>query len=825
MRALRWLLAITLLLGGLVLPARPAVAASNTASSYLAQCAQSASTLSALFLFDQSGSLRGSDPGGVRFDALRIALDQLGRMTAGASDSLAVEAAVAGFHHRYNPLRDVVRWTRLDLEAFSGDTDEQAKTIDRMINLAINRAPAVENAGTAFEEALEGAFQDMEDRGGPGRCRVVFWFTDGQFEHARDSVDKARNRMCEPGGLLDQIRREGIVVIGLQLGDESEDLLSMSEGEGKQQDCGTVPIPSDWAPGMYVRADDAAGLKRIFGSVLNTVLGCTTTGSLQNHIDPGIRRFRVTVETPKRVSSLRLDAPDGTGIPVPLSGTTTENGYVVTPQVDDHYVAADVVIPAGRLAGEWVVTTDPAVTINDMSFCVFHDLSLALADPKAQLTAGAELEVVVRAVDSAGAVASLADFGSVAAGASALGPDGDLRAAAAEVQGDDIIITLTTLPTDARVELSVTVDLTTKSGLELTPISGRFALALLLSKEFPLVRPADQLDLGTAVKKRPTSGTLTLTGSPLGPTRVCFAAPTSVVVPQEAAGTVPELQVGCVDLKTGEGRDVIATVQPTNAAEGAGSALLPITLHSVDTPEKPSQSVRFDLPVAWRFSDPLNAPVLIVVLVVVGLFSFLLPLLALVLANIVSARFETKGLRTGVLPVLVTSDGVRRQTPLRSEPERVIDAFGLALTPIKNAKRFRIDDVEFAAKATWNPFAAPSFTAVVPEGSRVLSSVGLPGDNRTASVSPGLGFVVLAVVSDADLADGTLAKVPAKLVVLLRDDEVAPDALDQIMNQRMNWSKIAETWRDGVEIDARPNRDSLLPTDEPTDPTSYLNLD
>lgn len=824
MRCLRWLLAVGVLSWCLVVP--PPTALADAGAKDLAACAQSASTLSALFVFDQSGSLAGSDGQGIRYDALEIAVGQLAKFTRSGGGALAVEAAVAAFDNGYRPARSVARWTRLDLASFNGDVTEQAKTLKEFMSRAERGTAHNPNGGTDFETALEGGLSDLDDRGGPGRCRVLFWFTDGEFASARDTVDQARTRMCMPGGLLDQIRRQGIVIVGLQLGAASDDLRSMSEGKGQGQDCGTVPIPSDWAGGIYLRADDPAGLKRIFGSVLDMVQGCTTTGALKNRIDPGIRRFRLTIETPSRVTALRLDAPDGTGISASLSGSTTENGYLVTTTQDDHYVSTEVLIPAGRPDGEWVVTTDPATTLDDAEFCVFHDLRLVLADPRQELAAGVNTDLVLRAVDRSGVVANLSEYRKVVVGASAVGSDGKIRKAAGTTRGNDIIVNVTPLPTDARLELSATVQLTTKSKLALSPVTDRFKLAVLLAKEFPLVRPVDELDLGEAKRKNPTSAPIHIIGSPVGPTRVCFDAPVDVIVPKEAAGTVPKVPIGCLDVKTGEAMDVVVSVQPTEAAEGAGSATLPITLHSAAAGKKKSQQISYDLPVVWRFSDPLNATVLIAVIAVVGGVSLLLPLLALGLANLLSAKFETKGLRAGTIPVLITSDDVRRQAPLLTQPERVIDAFlDLAVVPTPNPRRIMIDDVELLARATLNPFGAPSFVATAPKGSRIMSSVGLPiAGDRQARVSPALGFVVLAVVADADLTTPG-REIAGRLVVLLRDDRVDPAALDGLMKQRMSWDKIVTAWRSGGDPGVS---DASLSEPQPRSDSadsSYLDFD
>lgn len=796
---LRLVMAAVLLLGLAVAPAAPATAAPRAASDYLAGCAQTGGTLSALFVLDRSGSLTGSDPEGIRYKALQVALEQLARMRSTGDSQLAVEAAVAAFDYSYFRVRDVVRWTRLDADAFDGDAEEQQDTVVEMVQMArANTAPA---GGTNFEAAMAGVLSDMSDREGPGNCRVVFWFTDGKFESAADSVDAARARMCEPGGALDQIRQAGIALIGIQLHEDSSDLWPMAEGADPDgRTCGTVPIPSDWAPGIYLHAEDTAALKRIFGSLTDIIQGCTAADPDSKLIEPGIRRFRAIIDTPARISALRLDAPDGTVISAAAEGTAQAGGYEVSVQSDDHYVAFEVALPPGRGYGNWSFSTDPATTADDTSLCVLHDLHFELVDPDQQIVAGAAERVVVRAVASDGVATDLSVFADVAVGASAVGPDGNIRQASAQVQGGDLVVTLESLPTDPRVDLSLSMNLTTQSGLALTPVSGSIPLQLLMSKEFPVIRPADVLDLGTAVKTKPASAELNLMGSPEGPTRVCFGDFTSVSVPQEAAGTVPTVSDACVELQPSQSRNVTVSVEPTAAAEGAGSALLPITLNGAAASGQPSQDAEFELPVVWRFSDPLNAPVAVAVFLVVAAVSVTLPLLAMGLANLGSARFDIKGLEAGEVPVTISNDGiVRRVADVATGPGQVLDIYQDRdpTISVSNSRRFTIYGVEFKARGTLNPFGAPSFTAKAPAGHRIMSSVGIPipGD-REAPVSPGFGFVVLAVVSDADLAS-TAHTVPANLIFLLRDTTSFADRglADRLMNQSMMWEKVSEEWR------------------------------
>lgn len=88
-------------------------------------------------------------------------------------------------------------------------------------------------------------------------------------------------------------------------------------------------------------------------------------------------------------------------------------------------------------------------------------------------------------------------------------------------------------------------------------------------------------------------------------------------------------------------------------------------------------------------------------------------------------------------------------------------------------------------------------------GHRVLSSVPPPtADGTVANASPGLGFLAIAVISEADLKDPSVAEVPAQLVVLVRDKNVASAHLDPIMNSKIDWRVVTERWREGVDVRA-----------------------
>jgi len=784
-------------------------------SQYLASCMQSARSLSALFILDRSGSLVGTDPDNVRYDGLQTALNELAQLRRPDGSELAVEVAVSAFDGRYYDVKRVQDWTRIN----DGDTNEDlTRIVDKV------RAATGPDGGTDFEAALDGGFADIGDRGGPGSCRVVLWFTDGEFQTNASGVDVASARMCAPGGILDKYRQEGIVLVGLQLTETGipvpTTLPWMVLGEDSGRTCGTTPLPEGWAPGIYLRADDAAGLKRLFGQVANLVEGCTPTGAVGSTIDPGIRRVRITVLTPRKASAVRLDAPSGVAINAPTSGNYSQDGYSISSVSDDFYVSMVVAFPPGEGAGRWRVTPDVAVPPEDIEYCVFSDLHL-VPDPAATtLVAGVAGGIPLLAVDPEGAVADLSVYGSVTAGATAVGPDGNPRLSTAELDLPAGRVTVIVTPgvSDPRLDYELTVRLETVSGLALTPLVKKGGAAVALGSEFPAVRPADELDLGLAVRLNPAVGTLELMGSPDGPTQVCLEAEQNVLVPDEIAGTGLDYPTGCIDLAVAESRTIEVSVTAPEPTEGNGSADIPIRLVATSVNGAPPAEISFPLPVVWRFSSPPQIFVLWV-LIVGTLVLSAVPLLAIALANRLTSRFDVTNLRTMSFPVEIDETGPRRVQPIERTPNVLVHPPDFRYVTVPGsytsrlpglwgrrlAKSFTLPDFGGATMVAHAPrglFGLPRFEAVAPEGSRIHSSVGAGDPGGTAArVTPGLGFLALLVVPASAPGDS-----PRGTLVLLSTSSTVLD-YDRVIRSSFPWSAIVEEARtdDLQPATARPS--------------------
>lgn len=745
-------------------------------SKWIGSCLQSARSVSTLFVFDRSGSLSGTDPSGVRYEGLETALQQLARLTRSDGKPLSVEVAVASFDDRYDEARAIVGW-----RSINDDPATQDREIAQIIKTARERTTP--RGGTDFEKPLVGGLAEFAGRQTNNNCRLMFWFTDGQFEHNPIGVDAARANMCAPGGIVDQLRQAGIVIIGLQLGTVSRDLKPMALGEASGTTCGTRPLPEGWAPGIYLEAADTAGLKRIFGRLTDIVQGCTPAGS-SGVIDPGVHRLRVTIDTPKLSKTVRFDAPSGASFTAGTDGDTATGGYRVRAIRDDHYVSMDVTLPMNAPAGQWRVTPDVPVQPTDITFCVFSDLRLMKPTLLPDQT-GVTTLVKVPVVDRDGKPADLSVYKSVTPAVSVVAHGGVPRTATATVDPSGTInIEIAADPTDARVDIGLRVHLITASDLTLSPLAIDFPQALVLPSEFPVIEPRDVLDLGKTVKAKPAEGELKLMGSPDGPTQVCLGAPVNVVVPADAAGTTIDYPTGCIDLAVGETKVVKVSVTPTTPAVGDGEGAMPVRLVSASTKDGSILETSFELPVIWRFTDPTNYLITTVITVIVGALSALIPLLAIGIAGWVAARYDMRGLKATAFDVVVTRDGVRRAEPIPELPGRLVDPLSFSSVPGAGqdpCRSFEFDGIRFRSKASIWPTRAPRFWAEASPGRSLLSSMPHPGDpddGSSVTTTPGLGFVSLLHCANADLADPKKKEIRGRLVILTKSLAMEQAQLD-----------------------------------------------
>lgn len=756
MRRVVWLMGLVALtmfpLGGTTARAEvedPLVSASNS----LYSCIQTADTLAVEFVMDRSRSLRTNDPDGVRFEGMRTALAGLANITRPDGESLAVEVAIASFNDSYQSIKEVVGWTRIN-------TPDSAMRIDQVVTRAENRMPP--QGGTDFERALNGGLDDFQSRLTPGTCKVMLWFTDGEFHNARGGdltkdpedatakIEAARQEMCAtPSGVVARIRAAGIVLIGLQLGEQSDDLRQMSTGTLNGQSCGPYPVPEGQAPGGYLEASDVGDLSWVFVRMGDLVRGCTATGALGGLIDPGIHQMvvrvkRPTLRTAPGKETLTLRAPDGTQIVATVPGRVEVQGYTVQSDRDASQLGALVTFPDGRGDGTWSIDPGFAPKDSGVTYCVMSGLSLRRAADAASPRAGTESTLTATVQNHRGASADLSVYSSVK-GDATVTADGVLPSATVVAKDGTVRTIVTPGRADARLSVTLRVSVTTRSGLALPPLTLAYATGVL-SDDFPEVRPADRLDLGTAVRLTPASASLTLVGAKNGPSQVCLGEPRQ----EESARSdgVLSYQAQCFPLAASEERLVPVTLTPQRELVGQGHGVIPVTLVSAAR-DQASDTKTFDLPVVWRYDIPADPWILYGILALTLIVTAGFIWAALYLAHLIASRYTTANLRVAVVDVWLTEDGLRRATPHRRFPEALVADDDYRALPRRPRRRITQGSATLIAKTPLLPWRGSEFYAEPASGNRIVSNQGLGSvDGTWAPTDPSLENLILITAPD-----------------------------------------------------------------------------
>ncbi|HMR48480.1 MAG TPA: hypothetical protein PKA68_04395 [Arachnia sp.] len=271
----RRVLAGTLAVGVALLSALPgaAVADDDTELDPAARfraCAAGAGAADVVLLFDESQSLRTSDPEAGRVVAATFLLDRLARM--GERNKAEINVLVAGFGTSFRAYDG--HWHALGSEL------EQAH--QKVGQFETRNA----DTGTDYWLGLEGARRTLADRAreGGSACQAIVFFSDGELdvslspeevaggvganprrpfaadnpmktkEDQRKASEAAAASLCRPGGLADQIRAGGIVTFGVGLSPDGaagdfELMRSVVTGGDPGKACGDVlePVPGVFA--------------------------------------------------------------------------------------------------------------------------------------------------------------------------------------------------------------------------------------------------------------------------------------------------------------------------------------------------------------------------------------------------------------------------------------------------------------------------------------------------------------------------------------------------------------------------------------------------
>lgn len=182
--------------------------------SPIRDCISKHGRLATLFLIDQSGSLKETDPNDRRVEAMKAAVAALSLntelKTINEKDYI-LDARFDGFGEKYLSSE---KWHRLSLTSNI--------EVERAIESFASRD---DESQTDYKTGLEQAVQALatyEREAGAKTCKLLVWISDGELYLGNENSDEAEldaaGAMCEPeNGIADQMRSQEIYAIGFGL--------------------------------------------------------------------------------------------------------------------------------------------------------------------------------------------------------------------------------------------------------------------------------------------------------------------------------------------------------------------------------------------------------------------------------------------------------------------------------------------------------------------------------------------------------------------------------------------------------------------------------
>ena len=259
-----------------------------------ADCISRERNLDVLMLVDESKSLRvltkngiekpGNDPNDDRVAALKSVITVLKSSLSATQNSteesgLRVNVSLAGFGDKYVQ--------RL------GFTELQDSTVSKINESLDDQKSNDSDLHTRYQVALEGAKKAFRSHGDQGTCRLLMWFSDGQHDDDDKSgfsiVEKKQieKTVCGAGGLVDQLRTDGVYIVAAGLNSDPKQLGLMrmiaeggdtynSNGFSKEKNSSLVNVSQcgDTEPfGTFETARDAEKIVEAIFRALRNVPG------------------------------------------------------------------------------------------------------------------------------------------------------------------------------------------------------------------------------------------------------------------------------------------------------------------------------------------------------------------------------------------------------------------------------------------------------------------------------------------------------------------------------------------------------------------------
>ncbi|WP_255245995.1 vWA domain-containing protein [Mycobacterium persicum] len=729
-----------------------------------------------LILVDESSSLQNTDSKAARVQAAKYLVHTLGRYADRIQAKLDV--AIAGFAENYVSEHN---WTPLT-DATSQHVGDQLSTL------------ASKNAGidTDYWLALDGARQALASRGsgvgGADRCQAIAWFSDGKIDFTArpltkpyadgvrldspngvaETVRQATESICRPGGLADQLRARGIVMLGVGLGDAASasqfDVMSaISTGRGLNgMPCGNITEPT---PGDFYRVTTIDDMLFAFDSLYPDPGVPQRKGPVcELQVCPEARHDFVLDRSIKSVKILGsggtpgivpyLISPSGQKVELPNRPGQISTEITGTPVQYEWLSDSSQTITIRNSgstdwAGKWAIvyvdtTGQHPDAVSRVSIHIITDIFPVLIDA-ANLAwhSGQALKgLIFGLADGQGHPVKPAELAGSATMSATLEPDGapkiPLLVSVPKTDiGKPVDADLTAVkPGHAILRMSLTITTapaTDRNGAQIAPgttLSPQdVEMSIQILPKLGLPTPASRIDFGTVQAAKGANGALAITG----PGCVWIAADDkdNVIAAPDGIGNTritspangPET---CLKVPAGQTAGLPVTLRTDRDGRGGLSGTVPVHLSPL---ANPSDAQVIDVPFAASLTKPLSKTNFVLVFLAALLLGPGIPLALLYAGKWYAAKIPGEPMLAERIPVEVDPDS---DTVIRNgSPFAMADTDLLRLVPglAGGARSLVVLGVTLTATVGRSPFGTGH--VVVDADGRVSVGSALPGTDRT----------------------------------------------------------------------------------------------
>lgn len=757
-----------------------------------------------LLMIDESGSLQSSDPDAARVSAANYLLDQLNSF--GDSAGFTLNVALAGFSDNF-----VVHsgWQRLDDASLPG--------LQKSVDEFRGRTNGID---TDYRTALDGARGTLAERGpsadGGNRCQALAWFSDGKLDYTvrdgekpyapgislatddgvRRVADAARESICRPTGVSDQLRSSGIVTFGVGLAAGTAqaadfDLMrSIATGEpGSAGQCGNIVAPR---PGDFYVAQNIDDLLFAFDAF-------STPGQAPLERETGVCAFAMCEDAQHRFV---LDDSIGS---VTVLGFADAEGLVptlVSPRGDQLALPRAGGAPTtARVGGvaveyEWLSPRSVSFTMRHADAAQWQGMwALAFVDPagtapsarsKSNIHISGNLFPAWLGQDTvavhSGEKTSAVQLGIVDADRREVTPSTLLGTAALSVSlidsahvnhelattipkdrlGEPLELDLTQVaPGEATMRLTLevtTADARSESGAViapgtvLTPQSVDVPLIVAPPIGYPSL-PA-RIDFGT-IEGAGTFATDVRVGGP-GCVWIESGSPARVDAVPDGVGDVVLTGRGagsaadCLQVEEGSEAALPVQLQVDNAGNGTVNGGVRMMVAPAGEPDR---AMPVEVPFTADLQKPLDSGRFWLIFLLVLLISMAIPLLGLWLVKWWTSRIPAETLKAQRFPITIVGDAVLRDGQPFALHEEDLTQIVRGLD--KPARHLTVDGVELGVRTGLSPFGAgyvAAHAAGLAAASSATPAVDGNGDARLPLAVHNSWIVLHDPAGPADLA-------------------------------------------------------------------------